>query len=87
MTRDDVFEKVSRTLTEMFELDPKIVTMDARLIEDLDLDSIDAIDMAAKMQELTGRRLGEDQLRGIRTVGDVVTVVDGMLETKPARSG
>ena len=87
MTRDEIFEKVSRALTEMFELNPEIVTMDARLSEDLDLDSIDAIDMAAKMQELTGRRLGEDQLRGIRTVGDVVKVIDDMLKTKPEGSG
>ncbi len=82
MTRADIFDKVSRTMVEMFELDSKSVTMEARLFEDLDLDSIDAIDLAAKMQEFTGKRLTEDELRKIRAVADVVDVLEKMLGTK-----
>ena len=79
MNRADIFDKVSRTMVEMFELDSKSVTMEARLFEDLDLDSIDAIDLAAKMQEFTGRRLTEDELGKIRTVGNVVDVLEKTL--------
>lgn len=75
MTRDEVLKRVSETFEEMFEVDPGTITLDARLVEDLDLDSIDAIDMAAKMQELTGKRLEEDELRRIHRVGDVVDVI------------
>lgn len=82
MTRADIFDKVSRTLVEMFELDSKSVTMEAQLVEDLDLDSIDAIDLAAKMQEFTGRRLTEDELRKIRTVADVVDFLEKTLSGK-----
>ena len=82
MTRGDIFDKVSRTLVEMFELDSKSVTLEARLFEDLDLDSIDAIDLAAKMQEFAGRRLTEDELRKLRTVTDVVDLLEKMLGTK-----
>ncbi len=82
MTRADIFDKVSRTMVEMFDLNSKSVTMEARLFEDLDLDSIDAIDLAAKMQEFAGRRLTEDELRKIRTVSDVVNVLEKMLGTK-----
>lgn len=85
MTHDEVFRDVAKTLVEMFRLDPASVTMNARLVEDLDLDSIDAIDMAAKMQEFTGTRLAESELRRIRTVGDVVEVIQTMLETKTER--
>ena len=82
MTRADIFDKVSLILVEMFELDSKSVTMEARLVEDLDLDSIDAIDLAAKMQEFTGRRLIEDELRKIRTVADVVDFLEKTLSGK-----
>ena len=79
MSQTDVLAKVSETFVEMFELDPKQVTADARLVEDLDLDSIDAIDLAAKVHEMTGKRLQEDDLRRIQTVRDVVEIVEEMV--------
>ena len=87
MTQREIFGKVSESMVEMFHLDPKIVTLEARLLEDLDLDSIDAIDMAVRIQELTGKRLEEQELRGIRTVADVVHVIDCMLNAKAGQSG
>ena len=79
MTRDEILKEISGTLVEMFQLDPQTVTPNARLIEDLDLDSIDAVDLAAKVQELTGKRLAEEDLREMRTIEDVVGVVEKML--------
>ncbi len=87
MTQSEIFHKVSASMVEMFLLDPKIDTLEARLLEVLDLDSIDAIDMAVKIQELTGERLEEDELRRIHTVADVVQVVDSMLSAKAGQSG
>ena len=86
MTREEIFQTVSRNLVEMFELDPKIVTMESRLEEDLDLDSIDAIDLASKLQEMLGRRLAEDDLRKIRTVADVIDVVERYAVPNPDRT-
>lgn len=79
MNRDQIRAEITKTLVETFQLDPKIVTPDARLVEDLDLDSIDAVDLAAKVQELTGSRLAEEDLRDLRTIDDVVGVVERML--------
>jgi len=83
MTQDQTLEKVSQTLVKMFELQPETVTMEATLFEDLDLDSIDAIDMAAEIQKFTGRRLEEEDLRKLRTVGDVVVLIDRMVAETP----
>jgi acyl carrier protein len=83
MTQDQTLEKVSQTLVKMFELKPETVTMEATLFEDLDLDSIDAIDMAAEIQKFTGRRLEEEDLRKLRTVGDVVVLIDRMVAEAP----
>ena len=84
MSRDEVFGALSRVLVEMFELPPEAIRLDAHLIEDLDLDSIDAIDMAVRLQEMTGRRVEEHELRGVRTVADVVEFVHRHLQTAPA---
>ena len=86
MTQGKTFKKVSQTLVEMFQLNPETVTMEATLFEDLDLDSIDAIDMAAEIQKFTGRRLEEDDLRRLRTVGDVVMLIDRMAAEAPPQS-
>ncbi len=85
MTQDEILTKVQATFVEMFELDPKLVSPEARLVEDLDLDSIDAIDLAAKVHEMTGRRLEEEHLRRIQTVRDVVEIVKEMSDTAPSR--
>ena len=86
MTQGKTFEQVSQTLVEMFQLNPETVTMEATLFEDLDLDSIDAIDMAAEIQKFTGTRLEEDDLRRLRTGGDVVMLIDRMVAEAPPQS-
>ena len=75
MTRDQIFERIRSTLVTSFEIPEQRVTMEARLMEDLELDSIDAIDMAVQLQELTGARVDENELRKLRTVGDTVDLV------------
>jgi acyl carrier protein len=75
MNRANAFEEISRAMVEMFELDPKTVTPEALLVEELGLDSIDAVDLAAKLYELTGKRLTEKDLRNFRSVVDVVSIV------------
>jgi acyl carrier protein len=62
-------------MTELFDIDAEQIVPQARLIEDLDLDSIDAIDMVVRIQEMTGRRVAEDELRSLRTIGDIVALI------------
>lgn len=83
MTRDQIFLRVQNILVEMFELDEKSVTIDAHLVNDLGLDSIDAIDMVVKLQELIGKRVEESALRRVRTVRDVIDMVELQLTSKP----
>ena len=79
MTRDEIFIRVRELLAQSFEIDPERVKPDALLFQDLDLDSIDAIDMVVSLQEWTGRRVSEEALRGVRTVDDVVSLVEAHL--------
>jgi len=71
MTRVEALEQLRRSMEEMFELDRAALVEGARLAEDLDLDSIDAVDLAARLHDLTGRRVGEKELRAARTIGDL----------------
>jgi acyl carrier protein len=75
MTREQILAEITRSLVDDFEVDPALVRPEARLREDLDLDSIDAVDLSVKMQELTGRRVEESRLRAIRTVADIVDTI------------
>lgn len=63
----------------MFEIEPARVRLDADLYGDLELDSIDAVDLAIKLQEMTGKRIRPDEFRSVRTVRDVVAAVDRLL--------
>ena len=67
-------------LHEMFELDKAKITLDANLYTDLDIDSIDAVDLAVKFKELTGKRLQPEVFKSVRTVQDVVDALADLLE-------
>jgi acyl carrier protein len=79
LTREQIFEDLRATMVELFELSPDAVTLEAGLREDLDLDSIDAIDMAARLHRLTGRKLDMSSLKKLTTVSDVVDLVEAHL--------
>ena len=72
LTRESVLERVREILVSSFELEPGAIQLDSHLIDDLDLDSIDAIDLAVELEQETGLRVEEQELRQIRRVGDIV---------------
>jgi len=78
MNREEAIEMVRATMVELFDLAPAQIDSDKRLVEDLGLDSIDAIDMAGRIHEVTGKRVDDKELRSIRTVDDVVGLVVSM---------
>jgi len=80
MTKDEIFNEVRNTMTEMFEIESDTIKLESHLFQDLDLDSIDAIDMAVKMQDLTGKRVEESALQNLRTVGDIVDLAHSMMD-------
>jgi acyl carrier protein len=79
MTDEQILEKLKAILAEAFEIDPERVTPEASLFEELELDSIDAVDLAIKLQEMTGKRIKPEDFKTVRTVGDVVRTVHLLL--------
>jgi acyl carrier protein len=72
ITKEDIYPMLVDMLHEMFELDKSKITLDANLYSDLDIDSIDAVDLAVKLKEVTGKRLQPEVFKSVRTVQDVV---------------
>jgi acyl carrier protein len=77
--RERIFEAVKRELSSLFELEPDDIAWNARLYEDLDLDSIDAVDLVVRLQEITKKRISPDQFKAVRTVEDVVNAVERLM--------
>lgn len=76
---DEILEQLKAHLVEMFEVPPEKIQRDARLYEDLDLDSIDAVDLMVQLQAITGRKLKAEEFKSVRTVGDILDRVDAIL--------
>ena len=79
MTDTEILERIRAIFKENFDIDPERVTPAAHLFEELDLDSIDAVDLAIKLQEMTGRRIKPEEFKTTRTVGDVIGAVESLL--------
>jgi len=79
MSKEEIYPWVVDTLHEMFELDKAKITPQANLYTDLDIDSIDAVDLAVKLKQLTGKRLEPDVFKRVRTVQDIVNALEGLL--------
>ena len=79
MTRDEIYEQLRSYLEDMFEVPADLITPEAQLYEDLDLDSIDAVDLVVKLQDLTGKKIPPDEFRTVRSVGDVVDRVHDLM--------
>lgn len=79
LSREEIAQRLRSYLEEMFEVPQERIKPDARLAEDLDLDSIDAVDLVVKLQELTGRKLKVEEFKSVRTVGDLIDRVHAVV--------
>jgi len=78
-TKEKIYSFLQETLVSLFEIAPDAISPDANLYEDLDIDSIDAVDLTVKLKEFTGRRIQPSDFKQVRTVQDVVDAVYDLL--------
>ncbi|SSW69240.1 acyl carrier protein [Achromobacter agilis] len=71
-TREEIFNTLRGVLIELFEIEPERITLEANLYTDLEIDSIDAIDLIDQVRRQTGRKLDANDFRSVRTIEDVV---------------
>jgi acyl carrier protein len=75
ISKGEIFEQVRQAMEELFEIEPARVQLSTRVVEDLELDSIDAIELAVRMESITGQRLNPDSFREMKTISDVVEIL------------
>ena len=71
--------QIKAALVELFEVDEEAIIPEARLYQDLELDSIDAIDLVVHLQKLTGKKIKPEEFKSVRSVNDVVDAVERLL--------
>jgi acyl carrier protein len=78
-SREEVLAYLRDVLVELFELSPEQIKPEANLYEDLDIDSIDAVDLILRLKEVTGRKIQPQTFRHVRTVSDVVDAIENLM--------
>lgn len=79
MTKDQLFQRIVAILHDTFGIDPGKVTLDSKLGEDLDIDSIDAVDLIVQLKPLLGGNLKPEAFKSVRSVQDVVDALHAMM--------
>jgi len=80
MTKEEIGQRIKDILVSDFEVDAGKITPDVDLFADLDLDSIDAVDLVVRLQQEMKKRIDPARFQKIRTFGDVVDAVAAILE-------
>ncbi|HHJ40460.1 MAG: acyl carrier protein [Methylothermaceae bacteria B42] len=78
--KQEIFDTLRQLFEEMFEINPSQVEMETTF-QALDIDSIDAVDLMVRLHEITGKRIAPEDFKNIRTVGDVVEVIERLLNS------
>lgn len=79
MNSEQILQKLRQLMEELFEIDPDQVQPETRIFDELDIDSIDAVDLVIKLKEFTGKKIQPDQFKSVRTVQDVIDLVEQLL--------
>lgn len=80
-TRDEIFNTIKEILVKEFDCDESKIKTESNLVEDLDLDSIDAVDLVVKLQGIINRKVDPEDFKQIRTLQDVVDAVEKIINT------
>ena len=72
MDKNQIFEKIKTARVNEFEMDPAKVVPEARLYEDLNFDSIDAVDLIVKFKSMLPHNVDPEVFKNMRTLQDVV---------------
>ena len=76
---EEIYQRILQVMEELFEIEPQQVSRESRLYEDLDIDSIDAVDLVIELKKVTGKKMQADDFKSVRTVQDVVDAVSRLL--------
>ena len=80
-TRDEILTKLTKILVDEFEIDESEITLQANMYTDLDLDSIDTVDLVINLQEIIGKKIDPETFKSVRTIESVVDAIEELINT------
>lgn len=78
MKEEELFNNISSILVDQFDVEESSISMDANLYEELEVDSIDAVDLLVQIKELTGKKLTPESFKEVRTIRDVINALKAL---------
>ena len=76
----EIYAHVVEAMQKLFELEAGDISPQSHLYEDLDIDSIDAVDLVVELKNWTGKKIKPEAFKSVRTVQDIVDAVDALLQ-------
>ncbi len=77
--QQDIFNEIATILEELFEIPPENIKLSSNLYSDLDIDSIDAVDLIVELKKMTGKKIKPDDFKSVRTVQDIVIEIEKLI--------
>ncbi len=77
--QNEIYDKLKKILIDTFEIDANDISPESHLYEDLDIDSIDAVDLVVQLRELTDKKIKPEDFKSVRTVQDVVNAIESLV--------
>ena len=78
MNDDELYARIKDILVDQFEVDESAVSLEADLYQELEIDSIDAVDLLVQLKELTGKRIPPEAFGDVRTIRDVLDALTAL---------
>jgi acyl carrier protein len=75
METENLYGQLKDILIEQFDLDESSISPDADLYDELELDSIDAVDLLVQLKSITGKKISPDEFKDVRTINDVIAAL------------
>lgn len=81
MTKEEIFSTMRQLIAEQFAIDEEEISMDSAFVDDLGADSVDLVELVMAMEEeFEIGEIREEDLQGLRTVGDCVRYLSSKLD-------
>jgi len=80
-TSDEIFNTLREMMCELFEIEESRIQLDTKLYDELEIDSIDAVDLMERIKRLTGKKVSPDDFKTVRTIRDVVETIEKLVNS------
>ena len=73
-----MLEEIAKMLAEQLDIPVSKVTLESNIIDDLGADSLDIVEMLMMLEDNTGKTIPDEKVANIKTVGDLVEVLNSL---------